>query len=75
MECQPTTMYVCICNGITERQIQRAIAEGMDTLPALQEHLGVASQCGGCSEHALMLLGNATAPALAEDNALFYSVA
>ncbi|MFT5594268.1 MAG: bacterioferritin-associated ferredoxin [Oceanicoccus sp.] len=41
------TMYVCLCKGITERQVQQAIDNGAD-YKALREQLGVASDCGQC---------------------------
>lgn len=49
-------MYVCICNGVTDKQIRRAIAGGAKSLQALQSELGVASQCGGCLDHTLEML-------------------
>lgn len=49
-------MYVCICNGITDKQIRAAVAEGVTSLRQLEDKLGVASQCGSCAEHALSLI-------------------
>ncbi|MDN5864357.1 MAG: (2Fe-2S)-binding protein [Gammaproteobacteria bacterium] len=43
-------MYVCICNGVTERRIREAVAAGDTTFEALQEDLGVATCCGCCEE-------------------------
>ncbi|WP_283786048.1 (2Fe-2S)-binding protein [Bermanella sp. WJH001] len=40
-------MYVCLCKGITERQVQQAIDNGAD-YKALREELGVAGDCGQC---------------------------
>jgi bacterioferritin-associated ferredoxin len=42
-------MYVCVCKGITDRQIKAAIDEGANSLGQLRKALGVASQCGKCS--------------------------
>ncbi len=42
-------MYVCVCKGITDRQIENAILEGADSLGKLRKSLGVAAQCGKCS--------------------------
>ena len=33
-------MYVCLCQGITDRQIRQSIDEGADTLRALRQQLG-----------------------------------
>jgi len=42
-------MYVCVCKGITDRQIKAAIDNGASSLGQLRKALGVASQCGKCS--------------------------
>ncbi len=42
-------MYVCICNGVTESDIERAVDEGCNSLHHLQSRLGVSSQCGSCA--------------------------
>ena len=45
-------MFICICNAITERQVQTAVAQGASSLTDLQGQLGVASCCGCCAETA-----------------------
>ena len=42
-------MYVCICNGITDRDIRQAAAAGASTLNDLTRELGVAAGCGRCA--------------------------
>jgi bacterioferritin-associated ferredoxin len=42
-------MYVCLCKGITDRQIKAAIQEGATTVAKVRKSLGVASQCGKCA--------------------------
>ncbi len=51
-------MYICICNGVTDRDIRRAVSEGANSLDALRDELGVASCCGtcACAAEALMLI-------------------
>ncbi len=49
-------MYVCICNAITDKQIRHAARTGARDLWQLQRELGVASSCGSCKEHAVMIL-------------------
>ncbi len=49
-------MYICICNAITDRQINAAVANGATTLADLQFELGVATDCGTCMESAIELL-------------------
>ena len=45
-------MYICICNGITDRQIREAVKDGAHSLGCLQSRLGVATQCGKCAHTA-----------------------
>lgn len=45
-------MFICICNAITERQVQSAVANGALTMSDLQGQLGVATCCGCCAETA-----------------------
>jgi bacterioferritin-associated ferredoxin len=49
-------MFVCICNGVTERQIREAVADGACSLDELGARLGVASGCGTCQEYARQVL-------------------
>jgi len=52
-------MYVCLCNGITEGDIQEAVSNGLRSLSQLREHLNVSSCCGSCAEHAEACLAEA----------------
>lgn len=45
-------MYVCVCNGVTDRDIQRAVDEGCDSLEALAARTGCGVTCGCCREYA-----------------------
>ena len=49
-------MYVCICNGITEKQVRQAAESGIASLWDLQKELGVASNCGKCGETAVEIM-------------------
>lgn len=49
-------MYVCICKAVTDKQIRRARADGIDNFYDLQESLGVATCCGGCADTAESIL-------------------
>ena len=51
-----TIMFVCICNAITDRQIQETVAAGASSLSDLQAQLGVATCCGCCSDLAASYL-------------------
>jgi bacterioferritin-associated ferredoxin len=41
-------MYVCLCHGVTDRQIRAAADRGACTLGALERELGVGAGCGSC---------------------------
>lgn len=41
-------MYVCLCFGIKEDEIKKAIEEGAQTLPELMDTLNIAAACGSC---------------------------
>jgi len=43
-------MYVCLCNGISDRQIREVVDRGADSLRAVQAHLPVANCCGQCAD-------------------------
>ncbi len=42
-------MYVCVCNAVTDCQIRDAYCEGVCSMRALRERLGVAGCCGRCA--------------------------
>jgi bacterioferritin-associated ferredoxin len=50
-------MYVCNCNGITEREILAAASLGCATFDDLRRDLGVATCCGKCEPMARALVG------------------
>ena len=50
-------MYVCICKGITEKQIQEAVTSRSSNNPKeILKALGVGSDCGTCVEDAVNTL-------------------
>jgi bacterioferritin-associated ferredoxin len=42
-------MYICLCHGVTEEQVERCIAEGARSLNELKCCLGIAASCGKCA--------------------------
>jgi len=42
-------MYVCLCHAVTDRDIQKAAANGARNLKDLRRELGVTSECGRCA--------------------------
>ena len=49
---QARTMYICVCSGVTDHDVQCAVDEGCDSLDALAARTGCASTCGCCREYA-----------------------
>lgn len=49
-------MYICICRGITEKELFKAMEDGHRSLAALQDVLGVATCCGCCRKHVMGML-------------------
>jgi len=49
-------MYVCLCNGVTDHDIRRAVAAGCRTLGDLTMQTGCGANCGCCLEMAADLL-------------------
>lgn len=49
-------MYVCLCNGVTHRQIEAAVESGCRSVNDLTRELGVAAGCGQCAATAAEIL-------------------
>lgn len=49
-------MYVCLCNGITDRAVRDAAVAGARDLSDLIAMTGCASSCGSCAETAMQIL-------------------
>ena len=54
-------MYICICNQVTDREIRDAVFAGANRIRDIQQHLGVATQCGKCGQMAKCILQQALA--------------
>lgn len=42
-------MYVCLCKGITDRDIAQSVHRGACSFREVREELGVSTQCGKCA--------------------------
>lgn len=52
-------MYVCICKGITDKQIQELVREqGVGSIRELKNHLPIGSSCGTCTQVAQTVIDN-----------------
>jgi len=49
-------MYVCICHAITEKDIQKAVENGVSSVSKLSELTMLGTQCGCCTQHAHRVL-------------------
>ncbi len=66
-------MYVCLCSGVTDKQILEAAAKGFTSVEALNQKLGVGANCGSCLSLALELIDSYYDST--QDAAIFYKVA
>lgn len=66
-------MYVCICKGITDHQIRAAVHQGADSMRAVRQSLGVASQCGKCGSLARDIMREAQEQLQTAEAGLFYA--
>jgi bacterioferritin-associated ferredoxin len=60
-------MYVCICNAVSDKDINREIEAGARTLEQLREKLNVATGCGHCSIYIMDRLENKLELALTQE--------
>ena len=54
-------MYVCVCHGVTDREIRQAAADGVREMHVLTMRTGAGSHCGSCLPMAAELLADAVA--------------
>lgn len=41
-------MYVCLCNGISDKKIRQAVRQFSPLVPAIKKFIPVGNQCGKC---------------------------
>ena len=49
-------MFVCICNQVSDKQIRRAVEEGVCSFESLSSELNVGTCCGKCKPCAKKVL-------------------
>ncbi len=49
-------MYVCICHGVTEKDLHKAAKQGARSLQDVKQMTGCATGCGSCADMALEVL-------------------
>lgn len=55
-------MIVCICRGVSDRQVARAIEDGASSIDDLRR-CGIGDQCGSCHNQLRSMLAQAAAAA------------
>ncbi len=55
-------MYVCLCHGVTDREIREAADSGVSSMRQLGKELGVGTQCGRCACTAREILRESRTP-------------
>lgn len=54
-------MYVCICRGVSDREIRHHIQSGAESVSDMQERCGAGGDCGACVGEIETLLSGAQA--------------
>jgi bacterioferritin-associated ferredoxin len=49
-------MYVCVCNGVTDRQVREAAENGCRSVAELTMRTGAGATCGTCLDLAAEIL-------------------
>ncbi|AOY89061.1 (2Fe-2S)-binding protein [Marinobacter salinus] len=55
-------MYVCLCHGVTDREIREAAENGVTSMRQLGKEMGVGRQCGRCASMAREILKESRSP-------------
>lgn len=51
-------MLVCVCNGISDKDIDLALQEGSVSYKTLQQRLGLGGNCGQCASFAKQMISD-----------------
>lgn len=65
-------MYVCLCKGVTDHDIKRAVNEGATSFREVQQQLAVSTQCGKCARLARSIVQESLAQLEPGPSAPFY---
>ena len=68
-------MYVCLCRGITDTQIRKAVQSGNSEFRQLKQSLEVGAQCGKCVRMTMEIIAAELDKAELEQAPLYYEVA
>jgi bacterioferritin-associated ferredoxin len=65
-------MYVCLCEAVSDRTIQKAINSGCDTVKKIRDNTGAAKQCCKCVADIQHMLKSDAMTKTTETSQLFY---
>lgn len=68
-------MYVCLCRGITDTQIRKAVQAGETEFRQLKQSLEVGAQCGKCVRMAMEIIATERSKLESDQAELYYEVA
>ncbi|MFQ2367898.1 bacterioferritin-associated ferredoxin [Aeromonas enteropelogenes] len=68
-------MYVCLCRGITDTQIRKAVQAGNGEFRQLKQELEVGAQCGKCVRMTMEIIATELDKLAKEQPPLYYEVA
>lgn len=57
-------MFVCLCKGVSDRQIQQLVDAGARSLRDVREATGLGTQCGKCACEARQIVRDALGESL-----------
>jgi bacterioferritin-associated ferredoxin len=68
-------MYICLCNAVTDHDIRREVADGVNSFAELQSRTGCSDCCGCCESEARACLQQAVEQTAAAALPAFVAVA
>lgn len=68
-------MYVCLCRGITDTQIRKAVQAGKTEFRQLKQSLEVGTQCGKCVRMTMEIIATELDKIESDQAPLYYAVA
>ncbi len=52
-------MFVCVCNSVTDKDIEAAVDGGVESMKELRDSTKLGTRCGKCVRYATMVLDDA----------------
>ncbi|MBX2858390.1 MAG: (2Fe-2S)-binding protein [Cellvibrionaceae bacterium] len=68
-------MYVCLCRGVTDHDIRRAVLDGAQTIRAVRSATNAMTQCGKCACLTKSIIDETLSENADKQRKIFYEVA